>query len=94
MLLITRKAGEKIEIGDGIIVQICRISGSRVLVGIDAQDDVGIRRYELPKLVGVRLIEGERVVGYLQLPRSDALAAGRRHEASCGGCRYEIDEGP
>lgn len=47
MLVLSRKVGEKIVIGDNITLVISRIAGNRVSVGIEAPDDVHIMRGEL-----------------------------------------------
>jgi len=47
MLVLSRKAGESIQIGDDIVVTITRIQGNRIQIGIDAPRDVSIRRSEL-----------------------------------------------
>ena len=47
MLVLTRKVGQKLVIGDDITVVINRISGNRVSVGIEAPKDVHIVRGEL-----------------------------------------------
>ena len=47
MLVLSRKERELIHIGDGIIVEVRRISGNRVHIAIDAPRDVRIRRGEL-----------------------------------------------
>jgi carbon storage regulator len=47
MLVLTRKVGEKILIGDGITLQIVGISANRIRIGIDAPDHVKILRGEL-----------------------------------------------
>ena len=46
MLVLSRKAGEKIMIGDDIEVTIIRSAGNRVKIGISAPDDVKILRTE------------------------------------------------
>ena len=48
MLVLTRKNGQKIRIGEHITVTILRVKGKSVRVGIDAPDDVRIVRSELP----------------------------------------------
>ena len=48
MLVLTRKVGEEIVIGEGITVSIVAIHGNRVRIGIDAPLGVTIRRAELP----------------------------------------------
>ena len=47
MLILRRKVGEKIVIGDGIVVVVTRVSGARVTLGIEAPPSVHIVRGEL-----------------------------------------------
>ena len=47
MLVLSRKIGEEILIGDEIRLVVNRISGNRVTIGIKAPDDVHIVRGEL-----------------------------------------------
>lgn len=47
MLVLTRKIGERLMIGKDIIVQVKRIAGGRVKIGITAPSDVTIRRAEI-----------------------------------------------
>ncbi|WP_164104068.1 carbon storage regulator [Candidatus Laterigemmans baculatus] len=47
MLVLSRHASETIRIGDDIVVSVQRISGNRVIIGIDAPQEVAIRRGEL-----------------------------------------------
>ena len=47
MLVLSRKVGEKLVIGDNVTVTINRISGNRVTVGIEAPGSVKIVRGEL-----------------------------------------------
>ena len=47
MLILTRRPGETILIGDDIEVTVMRISGNQVRVGIEAPKDVAIVRDEL-----------------------------------------------
>jgi carbon storage regulator len=47
MLILSRKVGEKIVIGDGIIVVVSRVSGDRVTLGFEAPPEVRILRGEL-----------------------------------------------
>ena len=50
MLILRRKVGEKIVIGDGIVVVVTRVSGARVTLGIEAPSSVHIVRGELRAL--------------------------------------------
>jgi len=47
MLVLSRKVGEKLIIGDNITVVVSRVSGNRVTIGIEAPPDVRIVRGEL-----------------------------------------------
>lgn len=47
MLVLTRKSGESIIIGDGITVQVAHVSGNRVKLCIDAPKECRIQREEL-----------------------------------------------
>ena len=44
MLILRRKVGERIVIGDGIVVVVNRVAGGRVTLGIEAPSDVHIVR--------------------------------------------------
>ncbi len=48
MLVLSRKVGDKIQIGEEITIVFTRIAGNRVTVGIEAPDDVHILRPEIP----------------------------------------------
>jgi len=47
MLLITRRAGEKIMVGDDVIVHVKEIVGNTVRVGIEAPRSVPVYREEI-----------------------------------------------
>ena len=47
MLVISRKPGEKLFIGEDIVVTVLEAAGNRVRLGIDAPADVPILRSEL-----------------------------------------------
>lgn len=47
MLVLSRKTGQKILIGDNIAVTVVRITGGGVRLGIDAPDEMPVVREEL-----------------------------------------------
>ncbi len=47
MLVLTRKLGESIQLGDDIIVTVLRIKGNSIRLGIDAPTQVRIIRREI-----------------------------------------------
>ena len=47
MLVLTRKASEKILIGDNVVIEIVRVQGNRVWIGLEAPASVKILREEI-----------------------------------------------
>ena len=47
MLVLSRKIGERIVIGEGVTVMVLEVSGQRVRLGVVAPDDVPIHRAEV-----------------------------------------------
>ncbi|MEI8211601.1 MAG: carbon storage regulator [Planctomycetota bacterium] len=57
MLVLSRKEGERIVIGDNITLVVSKVHGNRVTIGIEAPRDVKIVRGELE--VEVSSVDGE-----------------------------------
>lgn len=51
MLVLSRKQGEQIRIGDNIVITVQRLSGNRVSLGIEAPADCKIMRGELESIL-------------------------------------------
>ena len=47
MLVISRKSGERLCIGDDVTVTILEVAGSTVRIGVDAPAEVPVYRYEI-----------------------------------------------
>lgn len=47
MLVLSRKEGERIKLGDSVVLTIVRVSGDKVRLGIEAPADVLVLREEL-----------------------------------------------
>jgi carbon storage regulator len=47
MLILTRKVGESIQIGDEVTVTVLGVKGNQVRVGVDAPKDVAVFREEI-----------------------------------------------
>jgi carbon storage regulator len=51
MLILTRKSGEGIRIGDFIALKIIEIRGNQVRIGIDAPRNISVHREEVYELI-------------------------------------------
>lgn len=47
MLVLSRKEGQRIQIGDNTWITVAKVKGNRVSIGIEAPNEVSIRRCEL-----------------------------------------------
>lgn len=47
MLVLTRKVGESLVIGDNVVVTVVALKGGQVRIGIEAPRDISIQRDEL-----------------------------------------------
>lgn len=47
MLRITRRSGERVRVGDNIIIEVIEVRGSTVRLGIDAPRSIPVYREEL-----------------------------------------------
>ena len=54
MLVLSRRIGERICIGDGVVVTVVRIHGDKVRLGIDAPLEVPVHREEVFRRVRMR----------------------------------------
>ena len=54
MLVLSRKVGERVVIGDGITLVVVASNGRKVRLGFEAPDEVTIRREELVAVPGAR----------------------------------------
>jgi carbon storage regulator len=72
MLVLTRKVGESIRIGNDVTVQVLAIRGGQVRIGLTAPADVRIFREEIFRAVEgqnqqARLADDERLSGAAEL---------------------------
>ena len=58
MLVLTRRNGESVHIGDAITVKVLSISGNQVKLGFSAPAEVAIRREELLATVAAAPLNG------------------------------------
>ena len=51
MLILTRKVGEKLIIGEDIVVTVLGVNGGHVRIGVDAPKDIEVHREEIWKRI-------------------------------------------
>ncbi|MDR2088383.1 MAG: carbon storage regulator [Clostridiales Family XIII bacterium] len=79
MLVISRKSGEKLRVGDSITFTILSVNGDKVAVGIDAPREIAILRGELVETIESNL---ESSAQALQAEAMRGLAALIREKQS------------
>ena len=63
MLILTRRVGETLMIGDSVTVTILGVKGHQVRVGITAPKDVAVHREEIFQRIGKEPAPGDETQG-------------------------------
>lgn len=93
MLVLTRRAGEKLVIGNEIVVEVLSVSGDAVRIGVSAPRETSVHRHEVYE--EIRAANGaaaaaaaapaesplEAIAARLRAPRTTAPAAAAPEEA-------------
>lgn len=61
MLVITRKPGERITIGDNVVVTVVEVKGSLVKLGIEAPRSINIHRQEIYDRIRKQNLEASEI---------------------------------
>ena len=59
MLILTRRAGESVIIGDDVKITVLAIKGNQIRLGIDAPKDVSVHREEIYERIQNEKEDGE-----------------------------------
>ena len=71
MLVLTRKRGERILVGDDIVITILDIKGDAIRIGVDAPSGVRIQRHEVIEAIA----EANKAAAEADAAAGDTLAA-------------------
>lgn len=69
MLVLSRRKGEKIHVGDGVVITVLDIGGRRARIGIDAPPEVEVLRDEVRQREVQSQTERTLTEAIPQLPR-------------------------
>ena len=75
MLILTRKLGERITIGDNIVITLLEIAGSQVKLGIEAPKGISIHRQEIYERIRQQNLRASEVTAS-DLSEADSLLRG------------------
>ena len=76
MLVLTRRPGESIVVGENIVVTVIEIKGGQVRIGVDAPREVAVYREEIYEQVKQEnlsaIANAEQLRGVIQRPSPDS----------------------
>ena len=71
MLILTRREGESVRIGDDITITVLRVKGSQVRLGVDAPKSVSVQRGEISEHAGAALAAAATTASAGEAPGMD-----------------------
>jgi len=60
MLILTRRVGETLMIGDEVTVTVLGVRGNQIRIGVDAPKDVAVHREEIYERIQTEKVVGKR----------------------------------
>ena len=95
MLVLSRKLGEKIYIGDNIVITVVRIQGEKTRIGIEAPRDVPVHRSEVLERIRLAASQtasdaGRRLTGPIPAVSSEFAASAAPRNAHAKPLRHKL----
>jgi carbon storage regulator len=81
MLILTRKLGERITIGNDIVISLLEIKGSQVKLGIEAPKGISIHRQEIYERIREENLISSAVTAFDLSEAATLLQTNRRKDA-------------
>jgi carbon storage regulator len=75
MLVLSRRAGEKIVVGNEVVIEILSVSGESVRIGITAPRETSVHRYEVFTEIQAANQASEAVLGEVEMTALENLSA-------------------
>jgi carbon storage regulator len=75
MLVLSRRAGEKIVVGNEVVIEILSVSGESVRIGITAPRETSVHRYEVFAEIQAANQASEAVLGEVEMTALENLSA-------------------
>lgn len=72
MLILTRREGESVLIGDAVTVTVLRVKGNQVRLGVNAPKDVSVQREEISERVRAEVTEATSTISAASGVAADA----------------------
>jgi carbon storage regulator len=77
MLILTRKLGEQITIGDDIVIRVVDIKGGQVKLGIEAPRHIEVHREEIYERIKKENLLAAQITSSDLLDAADLLTSGK-----------------
>ncbi|MFH1671936.1 MAG: carbon storage regulator CsrA [Pseudomonadota bacterium] len=77
MLILTRKLGEQITIGDDIVIRVVDIKGGQVKLGIEAPIHIEVHREEIYERIKQENVLAAQITSSDLLDAADLLTSGK-----------------